>query len=107
MKGIRANLMELHYIGTLIAADCPCSLIHTTQQARITAAKPKGECMTKVLALIRTITVLVLLYLVYDREPVVRHTVEYVLINSADEIPDGRLVRMGLTFVSDETTQGE
>ena len=51
----------------------------------------------KLLALIRTIAILFLLWLVYNREPVAITNTEYVLINSVDEIPSGKLVRIGLT----------
>jgi hypothetical protein len=52
----------------------------------------------KVLAVIRTIGILLILWIVYTREPVVRYSKEYVLINSVDEIPNGKLVRIGLTI---------
>ena len=52
----------------------------------------------KILALIRTISILMLLWLVYNREPVSVTNTEYVLINSVDEIPSGKLVRIGLTI---------
>ena len=52
----------------------------------------------KVLSVVRTIGILLLLWLVYDREPIVRHTTEYVIINSVDEIPSGKVVRIGLTI---------
>ena len=51
----------------------------------------------KILALIRTIAILSLLWLIYNREPVAITNTEYVLINSVDEIPSGKLVRIGLT----------
>jgi len=51
----------------------------------------------KILELIRTIAILSLLWLIYNREPVAITNTEYVLINSVDEIPSGKLVRIGLT----------
>ena len=51
----------------------------------------------KILALIRTIAILSLLWLIYNREPVAITNTEYVLINSVDVIPSGKLVRIGLT----------
>ena len=51
----------------------------------------------KLLALIRTIAILFILWFVYNREPVAIQNTEYVLINSVDEIPSGKLVRIGLT----------
>jgi len=51
----------------------------------------------KILALFRTIAILLLLWLVYNRKPVAITNTEYVIINSVDEIPSGKLVRIGLT----------
>tara|TARA_Y100000310_G_scaffold211419_1_gene212148 strand:+ start:93 stop:272 length:180 start_codon:yes stop_codon:yes gene_type:complete len=56
----------------------------------------------KILALIRTIAILSLLWLIYNREPVAITNTEYVLINSVDEIPSGKLVRIGLTVEKEE-----
>ena len=52
----------------------------------------------KILALIRTIGVLIILWVVYSREPITRHTTEYVILNNIDEIPAGKLVRVGFTI---------
>jgi hypothetical protein len=55
----------------------------------------------KVLSVVRTIAMLFLLWIVYNREPVAVSNTEYVLINSVDEIPSGKLVRIGLTVEND------
>jgi|3_EtaG_2_1085321.scaffolds.fasta_scaffold36100_3 hypothetical protein len=58
--------------------------------------------MYKILEVIRTIGILLILWLVYNREPVVRYTTEYVLLNNLNEIPSGKLVRMGFTITDND-----
>jgi len=59
----------------------------------------------KILALIRTLGILIILWVVYSREPVTRHTTEYVLLNNMNEIPAGKLVRVGFTIQEAQVVQ--